>query len=647
MFRGGVSLVTIDVTVVDAGGKPIKGLAPEAFAVTVDGRRQPVRALDYVEVGSDTTRTKPPAAATGAMSQMRAGRTIVFLLDDLSARPKQMATLVNAAERALGALDPGDLVGVVTTSGLGPTVNPTTDRAAVKAALESSESVGRYVDSTGVFFISLPEAIEISRVAGHSAGREQQELAQGTSAFAHVVQRECAQIYVARRGSSPDVDQTCPPRVTEAAVQLGRVTLERAMTQLSACARAIEALRPAPAPRVILALSQGVVTTDERGGVADLTRVSVAAAKAGVQFYALTDIAEYADVGDLSVERAAARREERGVLTSGVKTVAEAAGGEGFTVNGNADAALARILAETAGRYQLIVETPAPPPAAGIVDVKVSVNHPGATVRVNPHAAPSTRGTPSAPTPSAAPPTSIEDALQTRLEQDGSADGVSLALGTARRRGETPGTLQLGATLRAPAATAAPLMLFFALIDAQGAIVNEGRQTVARAVPGDDFWATFALPAEPGRYRLRVAAADREGHIGAAEQPVTAELTRIGRIATSDILATWTAADASPRFLALDALPRTATGLRVTLELYPDDPAAAETMRVRFSVIPDGAVGPVLERQFIPARNGNILTAGGDLPIAALDPGPYTIRATIIEAGTAIGSISRPLRKSK
>lgn len=638
--------MTIDVTVVDAGGKPIKGLAPEAFAVSVEGRRQPVRALDYVEAGSDPTRTKPPAGATGAISQARAGRTFVLLLDDLSARPRQMTTLVSAAERALGALDAGDLVGVVTTSGLGPTVNPTTDRAAVKAALEGSESVGRYLDSTGVFFISLPEAIEISRVAGHSAGREAQELAQGTSAFARVVQRECQQIYVARRGSAPDVDQTCPPRVTEAAVQLGRVTLERATTQLSAYARAIEALRPAPAPRVILALSQGVVTTDDRGGAADLTRVSVAAAKAGVQFYALTDIAEYADVGDLSVERAAARREERGVLTSGVKTVAEASGGEAFAVNGNADAALARILAETAGRYRLIVETPAPPPATGIVDVKVSVNRPGATVRVNPYAAPSNRGTPSAPAPSAAP-TSIEDALQTRLEQGGSADGVSIAVGMARRRGETPGTLQIGATIHAPAGTAAPLMLFFALIDAQGDIVNEGRQNVARAVSGDDFWATFALPSDPGRYRLRVAAADHEGHIGAAEQPVTAELPRIGRIPTSDILVTWTTADASPRFLALDALPRTATGIRVTLELYPEDPAAAETTRVRFAVIPDGAVGPVLERQFIPARDGNILIAGGDLPIAGLDPGPYIIRATIVESGTPIGSISRPLRKRK
>ena len=52
VFRGGVELVALDVTVVDRDGKPVTGLKPEDFVVTLAGQVRPVRSFDYATFGA-------------------------------------------------------------------------------------------------------------------------------------------------------------------------------------------------------------------------------------------------------------------------------------------------------------------------------------------------------------------------------------------------------------------------------------------------------------------------------------------------------------------------------------------------------------------------------------------------------------------
>ena len=118
-FRGGVELVVLNVTVVDKDGKPVRGLTASDFTVTLDGQARPVRALDFLELGASggsdvtavrqTTNERVPGAPAN-----RGGRVIVLLIDDLSSKPGQAKGLVVAAERMLGRLDSGDLVGLTT-----------------------------------------------------------------------------------------------------------------------------------------------------------------------------------------------------------------------------------------------------------------------------------------------------------------------------------------------------------------------------------------------------------------------------------------------------------------------------------------------------------------------------------------------------
>ncbi len=218
---------------------------------------------------------------------------------------------------------------------------------------------------------------------------------------------------------------------------------------------------------------------------------------------------------------------------------------------------------------------------------------------------------------------------------------------TSRRRAEAGEAIQLGVSVVVPASTAAPLVMRFALVNDKGEVVKAGRQEVAQPPAGDDYWLNFGVPVDPAHYNLRVAIADHEGHIGAVEEPVVAELTRLGPFFASDLLTTWTGSDGPPRFLALASLPKAAKRLGVSLELYPQQAIATDSVKVRLALVPDGAVDPLAERELIPTQHGGSLIVTADLPVEALDPGAYTLRAIVLDSDTTVGSVSKPIRKAE
>src|SRR5688572_474364 len=61
IFRTGVDLVRLDVSVLDKNRQPIHGLRAEDFTVLEDGKPQPVVAFAAVDIPS------PPPAASGWM----------------------------------------------------------------------------------------------------------------------------------------------------------------------------------------------------------------------------------------------------------------------------------------------------------------------------------------------------------------------------------------------------------------------------------------------------------------------------------------------------------------------------------------------------------------------------------------------------
>ena len=131
-FKGGVSLVTVDVTVLDRDGKPVPGLTSNDFQVKLNGKAQPVRALTYLEARTAAPESAPdpkapPMPQMFPVAEVRGGdastttesRVFVILVDDLSFPPLGGKALFTAAQRFVAGLPAGDLVGFATSSGPG------------------------------------------------------------------------------------------------------------------------------------------------------------------------------------------------------------------------------------------------------------------------------------------------------------------------------------------------------------------------------------------------------------------------------------------------------------------------------------------------------------------------------------------------
>ena len=626
VFKSGVDLVALDVTVVDKDGKPVEGLKAADFVVTLNGKPGIVRQMDYLSYGGAPGSEVSVAAvsreasntAPAAAKASRGGRVVVILIDDLAAKAGEGKGLMVAAERMLATLDLGDMVGLATTSGLGPVVSPTRDRDAVMATLKSRGVVGRNENITLPFFITVDEALAFER------GLDKELIKQVTS-------REC--------GILP-IGEGCPELVMVSARRLAQDTVHRSAMQLRAYMEIMKALKAAPSPRVLIALSKGVAPLAD-GDYRVLDPVSHAAADAGVQFYALTEVESLTDVSIADDggshpmwSRSAARRRENDFMTSGVQVVATAAGGEAFRVIGQADRFFTRIMAETSGVYRLGVEAASGVAGSRYLDAKVSVRRSGVMVRAHRHALAAAAN---------AAPVDVDAALRARVASGGVAFGVPIALATSLRRDPAAGAgLQLGVNIQMPANVAAPLVTMFALVDQTGKIVNAGRQPVP-ASAGEDYQLAFPIGVAPGTYRLRFAVADAAGNIGSVEQSVDARLPRVGSVTVSDLVVTWRDVDDKNRFLALETVPAAATSVRAFLELYRE--GGTPRLEVRFAVLKAGETAPVLEETRTPMPDGNALSAGIDIPVATLEAGSYTLRATVVEAGVGTGTVTTSFRK--
>jgi hypothetical protein len=182
----------------------------------------------------------------------------------------------------------------------------------------------------------------------------------------------------------------------------------------------------------------------------------------------------------------------------------------------------------------------------------------------------------------------------------------------------------------------------YGLVDDTGKIVESGR---ARATQEGqlDYRLAFPVRASVGAYRLRVIASDTNGSIGSVERPMSAALTRIGRYAISDLLTTVPASNGGSRFVALSAIPHDAPTLTVSLELYPEG-AGESDLQVRFDLLRSGTEQPIASNAVTPSVSGNVRLASATLPVQNLASGSYTIRATVLENGTLIGTQSTAFR---
>ena len=119
-YPASASAIKVDAVVLDAGGRPVRGLTREDFTVLEDGRPQAIVGFDEcARPGAQATR--PPdfdPGATNAAGAGRTGRSLALLVDDLGISAAVAIGLkASLAAWIGGRADGRDEVTIVTTSG--------------------------------------------------------------------------------------------------------------------------------------------------------------------------------------------------------------------------------------------------------------------------------------------------------------------------------------------------------------------------------------------------------------------------------------------------------------------------------------------------------------------------------------------------
>jgi len=163
-FPARADVVSVDASVVDSDGRPIRDLASGDFEVEVDGRPRRVLSADFIDYGDPS----PPEVGTSPVttsvttSEARARRRLILIAVDrgeLSAGGIHWT--VEALTSLLDRLGPEDQVAVISLP-TGPRLEFTAERAAVKATLER---IGPGRDDGIAFALPQRERLDASMIS--------------------------------------------------------------------------------------------------------------------------------------------------------------------------------------------------------------------------------------------------------------------------------------------------------------------------------------------------------------------------------------------------------------------------------------------------------------------------------------------------
>jgi len=637
VFRSGVELITVDVTVVDKSGNPIRSLGPEEFAVSVDGKPRRVVSANLVDYSARTSdraddgSTIAPVATYStnetAVAAAAPGRLVFLAIDQGSFRPAAARAAIDAARRFLDRLQPQDRVGLMTFPPPGPSLAPGTDREHVGRAL--GQIIGTAValrSSPSARWVTLAESVDIE--------------ARDEFVTSQVIGREC-------RGLAGAALDMCSDQVRdEARIVAGTAEMGSNRT-LASMQAMLTALARIPERKTLVLISAGLAASDRGHGALDLHGEIAAlgrqAAAANANIYVLhvdNAFLEAYSANERSVSPSLDR--DLAMLRGGLETMAAASGGALFTVVARADAAFERVLTETAAAYVLGVE-----PADGDRNgrphaIKVAVNGRDAQVR-------SRREFVMVPTASA--PETPEERLAAALKAQRLSVDLPLGISTHTLGQTDAGEVRVLLTARVGRGVTAPLETHIAYLLSEpsgraiGTATESRRLPVARDATGGAASYLTAIGVRPGDYLLRFAVVDASGRLGSVEHWFSASLAEGDGIRMSDLLLL------DPRASAEEDLAPIADGRMIArvidgyLEIYPKR-AGQPTPTVTFSLAerPDGPPLVQATAHVTRAQEGGNLIAEALLDTESLPTGNYVAVMRVTVQDRQIGKRIRPLR---
>lgn len=360
-------------------------------------------------------------------------------------------------------------------------------------------------------------------------------------------------------------------------------------------------------------------------------QVGTAAGAARAQFYVIQP-------GD-ELNRGTVHRENiagAGFLGSdnpieGIEHLAGVTGGKMLQLSNAAETALDRVMRETSAHYVATIDPQSNDRSGRSQQLEIKVRRSGVELRSRPHITFATP-TPTLGRGSAQPsPRDMLSVIEVFRDLPLRATGYASL--------ETDGEKMRVMTIAEPVEPGVKLgTLVAALFDADGKLVSHWSATSAELQRTPVIG---AMPVTSGVYRLRVAAIDTTGRSGTADYDVTAEIAKTGPLKLSSIvLGLSREGTFVPRLQFTDE--PVAIGY---VEMYGAPAGARVTASLELAATVNGPA-LVTVPLAIQGTGENRYVAKGALPIGAVPPGDYIVRALVGLEGHPMTRVVRTLRKA-
>ena len=607
-FRAGTELVAVDFQVIDEAGRPVTDLKPGELTLKVDGRARDIRALQFVKVAGTSTESPGPITSLplpfATNDAVSPGRIIIIVIDHEQLRPGEGKAAIEAAGRLVDRLSAADRVGLVTLPNGRVEVDLTTNHERVRKALATI--VGRAPRSSSIWNISLSEAIAVDR----------ERLDSDKPATNELIGREC---------HGPG-DSSCITNVVTEAMRLAREIDFRSRSSLQALDDFLNGVSHVEGPKTIVLLSGAFVRASVNDTPLDLDVVAKAAAAARAQFYVVQPHESMMDTQNRNSVATLTKDEE--LRREGLEDLAGVTGGVLLRLSGLGDTAFTRIADEVSAYYLLGFEPRSQERDGKRHKIELATKRPKVLIRARPGF--------------------IIDELdrfaeplgpQAMLRDFAVHRDLQLRAAAFPFRNTDKERIKVVVALE-PADPATTLTsAAFAMINVNGQIVaewnEEGAGVVLRPL-------VTAAVVPPGDYRLRAAAVDSTGRRGAVDYEFTAALSSADPLKLGTLMAG--IADRG-NFRPRLQFAATNTGVTGYVEIYGTPPPGGTiAATLELSIAPDGPALASGTANVLMSSDADRLVATGEIPLAAVTPGDYVLRAIVKLDGRVIGQATRTIR---
>jgi VWFA-related protein len=605
VFRSGVDLVTVDVSVVGPDGRPVEGLTAERFQVVVDGIPRRVLSAVYVPHKSAAPRAAAgPSPHFTSNEEIEPGRLLLIAVDQQHIRRVEGLAALRAAAEFVDQLDPSDRVAAAPLDHIGP-IQFTNHHAGVKNYLQTL--VGTASSLRGQFNLGLTEALAIGD--GQRTWLDR------------AVLRECGQPLsrfesTARAAEAEGFRDPCPVQVEQESRALAQEVRANSRTSLNQLTGLIARLAEIDGPKTLVLVSEGLVAEPQ---LIDLTSLGAAAQAARVTIYVLQLEQPIFDASESIVSPTLSQ--DLQVKGDGLARLAGAARGAHFRLVGADSHPFQRILRELSGYYLLAFEATPADRDGRTRRIDISVAGRGAIVRARP----------AFRTP--ADPAKNEEQIIRLLRNPRVATELPVRATTHVFREPGDHRLRVVISGEAEGGSSDEVTFGYVLVDEAGVIAASGRDPA----PDGRFSQAVAVP--DGRYLLKVAAVDSTGRVGSVERRFAARLSGTSAVGISDLALTETAPGQPLR----PVVARTVGDrLGAVLELYGSPGWKVDGLSVRVEVQPADGHAPAIS---VPATFSAIGAASwrvrAEVNLRDLAPGSYIVRATIAAADGGVQKVER------